>query len=129
MEAITNHYETTYIINAAIEEQTIEETVVKMDDFIKEHGGQLIKTDRIGRKRLAYPIQKKHSGYYVTVEYKALPESIAQIERALQLDDYVLRFLTIVVDKKITYHREREIKKAEVEASYAAELAEKERKG
>ncbi|MCK6601328.1 MAG: 30S ribosomal protein S6 [Bacteroidetes bacterium] len=117
-----NRYETTFIINAAIEENMIEETITKIADVVKEHNSEILKLDKVGRKRLAYPIQKKHSGYYVTMEYTSDPSSVAIIERALQLDDYVLRYLTVLIDKKILGQREKDLKKAAYEKE-AAEAA------
>ncbi|MBN8706771.1 MAG: 30S ribosomal protein S6 [Bacteroidetes bacterium] len=114
-----NRYETTYIINAAIEENMIEDTIAKITEVVKEQNAEILKLDKVGRKRLAYPIQKKHSGFYVTMEYTAATTSVAIIERALQLDDYVLRFLTVLIDKKILGQREKDAKKVAYEKEAA----------
>lgn len=116
MSDTLNRYESTFIINAAIEESTIEETVTKFNELLKEQNAEILKLDKVGRKRLAYPIQKKHSGYYVTVEFKSDAKVVPVFERALQLDDYILRYLTIQVDKKILNSREQEKRRASVEA-------------
>lgn len=112
-------YETTYIINAAVEESTIEETVNKFTELLKEQNAEILKMDRVGRRRLAYPIEKKTTGYYVTVEYKAETKTVAVFERNLQLDDYILRYLTIQIDAKILESRANEAKKKAVEAQAA----------
>lgn len=112
-------YETTYIINAAVEESTIEETVTKFTELLKEQNAEILKMDRIGRRRLAYPIDKKTTGFYVNVEYKAETKTVSVFERNLQLDDYILRYLTIQIDKKILASRANEAKRKAIEAEKA----------
>lgn len=112
-------YETTYIINAAVEESTIEETVTKFTELLKEQNAEILKMDRVGRRRLAYPIDKKTTGFYVNVEYKAETKTVSVFERNLQLDDYILRYLTIQIDKKILASRANEAKRKAIEAEKA----------
>ncbi len=121
MSTDVKQYETSFIINAAIEESTIEETVTKFTELLKEQNVEVLKMDKVGRRRLAYPIDKKTTGFYVNVEYKAQTKTVAIFERNLQLDDYILRYLTVHIDKKILESRANEVKKKAVEAAAAAE--------
>jgi small subunit ribosomal protein S6 len=99
-------YETTFIINASLEDPQIETVITQATEIITRNGGELSATNRWGRKRLAYTIKKKNNGYYVHLEYVAPGPVIPQLERMLLLDENILRFLTIQLDKKALVARE-----------------------
>jgi len=94
-------YETTYIINAALEDAEIQEAVARISEYIVQHGGTILEINRWGRRRMAYPIKKKYNGYYVHCIFDAPPSSIPVIERYLNLDDSVLRHLTIQLSERL----------------------------
>ena len=77
----TRTYESVAIINAALEDEQIEATISRILEVITSHGGEIIDTDKWGRKRLAYPIQKAKSGYYLVLRFNAPTELIAALER------------------------------------------------
>jgi small subunit ribosomal protein S6 len=88
-------YETTFIVNAAFEDQEIDNVVSKVTSFLENHGGEIVEINKWGRRRLAYPINKKFNGYYVHLVYSSLPSNIPHFERLLVLDDAVLRHLIL----------------------------------
>lgn len=94
-----HQYESTIIVNAALEDDQIEALVTKVKDFIENHGGTIIDLDRWGRKRLAYQINKSKIGYYAVYRFSAPTELITQLERLYRLDEQVIRFLTVKLDK------------------------------
>lgn len=94
-----NQYESTIIINAALEDDQIEALVTKVKDFIENHGGTMVDLDRWGRRRLAYQINKSKVGYYAVYRFSAPTDMIAQLERLYRLDEQVIRFLTIQLSK------------------------------
>jgi len=94
-----NHYESAVIINAAIEEEQIEAAIKRIEDTIRNNGGEIVDVDKWGRKRLAYAVNKTKSGYYVIIRFVAPPEAISKLERMYQLDEFIIRYLTIVLDK------------------------------
>lgn len=112
-------YETTCIINASLEDTQIESTVSHIADVITRNGGEITATNRWGRKRLAYPIEKKNNGYYINFEFLAGGTTNAQLERTYILDENILRFLTIQLNKKALASR----RQASVAAAAAAALA------
>ena len=94
------YYECTFIVNPGMDDAQIENTVKQAEDSIVKNGGSLINTEHIGRRRLAYPIMKKHNGYYVSLEFEAEGHIIDKVERFLTLDENVMRYLTVRLDKR-----------------------------
>ncbi|MBM4170759.1 MAG: 30S ribosomal protein S6 [Ignavibacteria bacterium] len=95
----TKTYESVVIINAALEDVQIETTAARILETITTHGGEIIEADKWGRKRLAYPIKKSKSGYYLVLRFIAPSSLIATLERNYRLDENVIRYLTISLDK------------------------------
>jgi len=116
----TSHYESVVIINAALEDDQVAATLSRIQETIKLNSGEITDVDDWGRKRLAYPINKSKSGYYVIYRYTAPTEAIAKIERMFRLDETVIRYLTILLDKaaldNIEYEKEARKNTAETES-------------
>ncbi|MFA3782563.1 30S ribosomal protein S6 [Melioribacteraceae bacterium 4301-Me] len=94
------HYESVIIINAALEDEQIEQTISRIQELITTNGGEIIDVDKWGRKRLAYPIKKSKTGYYLIIRHLTIPSSITTIERNFRLDENIVRYLTITLDKR-----------------------------
>jgi len=92
-------YESVVIINATLEDEQVEATISRMQETITTHGGELVDLDKWGRKRLAYPIKKAKSGYYVVFRFSATTDLVATLERNYRLDENIIRYLTIQLDK------------------------------
>ncbi len=92
-------YESVVVINAALEDAQIESLLKHIEDIITTNGGEILDIDKWGRKRLAYPIQKAKSGYYAIFRFNAPTESIKELERNYRLEENIIRFLTILLDK------------------------------
>lgn len=93
-------YESTVIINASLDDTQVESVITRITETITKNGGAVTALNKWGRKRLAYPINKKTNGYYLNMEFAAPSGLIAVLERSYQLDEMVLRYLTIVLDAK-----------------------------
>lgn len=115
-----NFYEFTYIINPVVEEDKFKEVVDKVNKLIENNGGEVEEVDEWGLRRFEYPIDKKSNGYYVNMYFTAPAEAIAPLERALRIDDNVMRYLTLKYDSKMLRHRELQ-KKNEVPDIFAIE--------
>ncbi|MGQ9818670.1 MAG: 30S ribosomal protein S6 [Candidatus Kapaibacteriales bacterium] len=98
-------YETTFIVNAALEDPDVEAVITKITNQIESLGATIIQINKWGRRRLVYPINKKTNGYYVHCIYEASPSIIPIFERFLILEDTVLRHLTLALPKKLREHR------------------------
>ena len=108
-----NHYESVVIINAALEDEQINTAINRIEVSIKTNGGEIEEVDQWGRKRLAYPINKSKSGFYVVFRYVSPSDSIAKIERDLRLDETVMRYLTVLLDSRALEHYAQQKNKAE----------------
>ena len=93
-------YETTFIVNAGLDDPQIDAVIDKVKDVIVKNGGEIRDLFKWGRKRFAYTIKKKNNGFYTVVEFSAPGDAIAKLERHYQLDENVIRYLTILLDKK-----------------------------
>jgi small subunit ribosomal protein S6 len=93
-------YESIFIVNASLDDPQIDAVIARVEDTITKNGGTIAASNRWGRKRLAYSINKKTTGFYVHLEFEGPSTLIAVLERAFQLDEMVLRHLTAIVDKR-----------------------------
>jgi len=107
MTATKYLYETTFIVNASLEDPQIEAVISRAQEAILKAGGEVQALNRWGRKRMTYSIKKKNNGYYVNIEMMAPPTLAKEIERFYTLDESVLRYLTIRVDKRALKAREQ----------------------
>ena len=99
-------YETTFIINAALEDHQVETFITRVQEAITKESGEVKAVNRWGRKRLAYPIKKKNNGFYACIEYTGSGVINKNLEQMYLLDEHVIRFLTIRVDEKALKARE-----------------------
>ena len=118
MAAEKNAYEFTYIINAVLGDEQIKAVVERINKLVKDNDGEITEVDEWGSRRLAYPINKKRNGYYVNMYMKAPGDLIVRLERALEIDDDVLRYMTLRMDAKML--RSYEQKKSTPKAAPAA---------
>ncbi|HMV32927.1 MAG: 30S ribosomal protein S6 [Gemmatimonadales bacterium] len=88
-------YEAVYIFDSALEEAAITEKLTRFHALTPQPGDEPVKYNHWGKRTLAYPIKKRETGYYVIANFKAEPSQLPEFERALKLDDGVLRFLVV----------------------------------
>jgi len=96
---MTKRYETVFILTPVLSAEQVKETVVKFKESLKSAGAKLLHEEDWGLKKLAYPIQKKSTGFYHLFEYEMDGEKIANMEVNLKRDEKVMRFLTVSMDK------------------------------
>jgi small subunit ribosomal protein S6 len=102
------NYETVFILTPVLNEGQVQETVEKFSQVLKENSADLISTEAWGLRKLAYPIQKKSTGYYFTLTYNGSGNIVDVLELAFRRDERVIRFLTTVLDKhSVTYNERR----------------------
>lgn len=89
-----NKYESIIIINPSLEEQGIKDVITKFTDLINSDG-KVENVEEMGRRKLAYEIQKHKEGYYVVYTFEANPEFISELERIYRITDNIMKFITI----------------------------------
>ncbi|WP_243303276.1 30S ribosomal protein S6 [Geothrix oryzisoli] len=93
------HYETIFIASPTLTDEQSDELVKQFEGIIAEQGGELLKTDKWGRKKLAYEVQKFSEGYYTLFEMNAGPDLIAELERRFRNNDSVIKYLSVRMDE------------------------------
>ena len=94
-----SNYETVFILNPVLSEDQAKDTVEKFKKVLTKAKAEVINVEQWGLKKMAYPIQKKSTGFYNLIEFTAPSEVIASLETEYRRDESVMRFLTIVLDK------------------------------
>jgi small subunit ribosomal protein S6 len=94
-------YEVLFIIAPNTEESDTEALITQISDVITNQGAEITKLDRIGRRRLAYPIGKFNEGYYVVLTVEGTGAEIAEVERRMRVTDAIIRYITIRIDEDI----------------------------
>jgi small subunit ribosomal protein S6 len=94
-----NNYETVFILNPVLSEDQAKDTVEKFVKLLKKAKADIVNTENWGLRKLAYPIQKKSTGFYALIEFEAAPETVNALETEFRRDESVMRFMTTVLDK------------------------------
>jgi small subunit ribosomal protein S6 len=94
-----NQYETVFIATPVLSEPQVKEAVKKFRDIIADNGGELIHEEDWGMKKMAYPIQKKTTGFYHLFEFRSAPAFIDKLETEFRRDEKIIRFMTVKLDK------------------------------
>ena len=94
-----NNYETVFILTPVLSDAQMKETVEKFTGLLKSEGAEIVNEENWGLRKLAYPIDKKTTGFYQLVEFKADPNVISKLEIQFRRDERVIRFLTFRQDK------------------------------
>ena len=90
-------YEVVYVFDSAVPESTIAEKLERYHALVAGDGrGEITAVDHWGKRQLAYPIRKKPSGYYVVAQMRTSAEALPEFERALKLDEDLLRYLIVL---------------------------------
>ncbi len=96
---MSNSYETVFIANPVLSAPQMKEAVDKFKGVITDMGGEIVYEEDWGLRKLAYPIQKKSTGFYYLVEFKGEGNIIAKLETEYRRDERIMRFLTMKMDK------------------------------
>jgi len=94
-----NNYETVFILTPVLSDAQMKEAVEKFKGILLAENAEIVNEENWGLRKLAYPIEKKTTGFYELIEFKANPETIAVLETQFRRDERVIRFLTFRQDK------------------------------
>lgn len=90
-----NCYETLFVAKPTLTEEEIAAQITKVKDVLTKEGAELVGTNDMGMRKLAYPVQKNDRGYYTVLFYKAEGTFINELERNLKINEDVIKFLTV----------------------------------
>ena len=107
IKPIMNQYETVFILTPVLSDVQMKEAVDKFRDLLTAAGSEIINEENWGLRKLAYPIEKKTTGFYQLIEYKAEPDVIAKFELQMRRDERVLRYLTVKQEKYAIEYAEK----------------------
>jgi small subunit ribosomal protein S6 len=96
---MSNRYETVFILTPVLSDAQVKEAVQKFVDFLEKNDAKIVHQENWGLKKLAYPIQKKSTGFYQLIEFEATPDLVDKLETEYRRDERIMRFLTVKMDK------------------------------
>ena len=102
-----NQYETVFILTPVLSDEQMKETVAKFRTLLTDGGAEILNEEDWGLKKLAYEIQKKSTGFYHLLEFKAEPALIDKLETSFRREEKVIRFLTTKLDKYAAEYSEK----------------------
>ena len=102
-----NCYETVFILTPVLSDDQMKEAVEKFKDVLVQNGAEIVNEEQWGLRKLAYPIQKKTTGFYCLLEFKAEPTIVKKLDVAFRRDERVIRFLTFRLDKYAQEYAEK----------------------
>ena len=102
-----NSYETVFILTPVLSDDQAKEAVQKFEGEIASLGGKVKHSESWGLRKMAYPIQKKSTGFYFLVEFEAEGAAVATLELSMKRDERVMRFLTTALDKHAIAYNEK----------------------
>ncbi|HNQ60900.1 MAG TPA: 30S ribosomal protein S6 [Bacteroidia bacterium] len=110
---MSNQYEVVFIMTPVLSEEQMMDTVTKFKKILSAEGGsEIVHENNWGLRKLAYPIQKKNTGFYYLIEFKAPGDVIAKLEIEFKRDERIMRFLTVRLDKHAIIYNEKKRKNA-----------------
>jgi len=120
---MSQQYETVIILNPVLSQDQVTETVDKFRKILTDSGAEIVYENNWGLRKLAYPIQKKNTGFYYLTEFRSNGEIIGKLELEYKRDERVMRFLTIALDKHAVAYNEKKRKNAAIKQKEEAAAA------
>ena len=98
MEKINNFYESMFIVDVTGGEDTLKSTIAKFVGLIENNAERVIEVNEWGKRRLAYPINDMSEGYYTIVTHKSPASFLAELDRVFNIDESIMRSMTVKLD-------------------------------
>ena len=102
-----NQYETVFILTPVLSDEQMKETVAKFKKVLTDKGAEILNEETWGLKKMAYAIQKKSTGFYCLIEFKAEPSVIKTLETGYRREERVIRYMTVKLDKFAAAYAEK----------------------
>ncbi|MCI1281022.1 MAG: 30S ribosomal protein S6 [Prevotella sp.] len=102
-----NQYETVFILTPVLSDDQMKEAVAKFKKLLTDNGAEILNEETWGLKKMAYAIQKKSTGFYCLLEFKAEPSVVDTLETGYRRDEKVIRYITVKLDKYAAQYAEK----------------------
>jgi len=119
------YYETAFLIAPNLSEDETGQLIDQMGGIVKKNKGKMIHVDKWGKRKLAYPINKHESAFYVFFTYEGIPETYAELERQFKQKEAIIRYLTLRKEEKPSFEEEAEKKQEKKKPEKTAKKEEK----
>jgi len=119
---VSRDYELGFILQPEVNEEQTRSLVERIEQIVTTYGGQVVRVNQWGRRRLAYPIEHNRDGFYMFIDMILTPETVSELDRTLKVSEEVLRHLIKRRDpKSVQKEREARATAAQAQATAAAE--------
>lgn len=118
-------YEAMYIVDAAVSDERVQEIVRRLEDHVRESGGEVVATREFGRRQLAYQINHKKTGIYMLLYFRALGHVVEELRNEMRLMDEILRSMIVIANPQAIYDPQAlqaQMARAEAEEEAAEEI-------
>ncbi len=112
-------YESIFIINANLPDEETNATIKKMQDVVAKQGGEMVKFEDWGKRKLAYEVKKQKRGHYAFFQFTGGAQTVSELERTYKLTDAVIKFITVRLEKELRKRPEPKKKKKDSAAAEA----------
>jgi small subunit ribosomal protein S6 len=92
-------YELMFIVDPNLPDEEVDKLVVQVEGFVTDGGGTIVETEKMGRRRLAYEVDRRSDGYYVLLTIEGNGDVVSEVERRFRVIDSVLRYITVRTDE------------------------------
>ena len=94
-------YEIIFVVRPDVPEEDVDKFITQMEGVVTATGGKLEKTEKMGRRRLAYRVGGQREGFYVRFSLEGSGDTVKEFERRLKVADSVMKFLSVRVDEEL----------------------------
>ena len=108
-------YELIFIVRTDLPEEDLGKLITLMEGVVTSHGGKIEKVEKMGRRRLAYRVERQREGVYILFVVEGTGDTVKEFERRLRVNDAVIKYLSVRVDE--------ELKRAEKAKAWRAQQA------
>ena len=105
---MVREYEFTVIANAQLPDSDVGTLIEKYESIMLSNGGEILRKNVWGSKKLAFPIKSQFRGFYVSYDLVAEPDQMKEAERLMRIDDNILRYLSVLLDKEVDIEARKE---------------------
>jgi len=119
---VSRDYELGFILNPEVNEEQTRTIMERIEQIVSNYGGQIMRVNQWGRRRLAYPIEHHRDGFYVFIDMVLTPETVTELDRTLKVTEEVIRHIIKRRDPK-SVQKEREARAAAAAAAQAQPAA------